>query len=473
MPSETTRKLLITLMLGSLTISAFFIRLENFKNSPNRSIDEIVYYRMGKQILTEGLAGYNTIPYGREMAATGRPLPQYFFEPLFKHPPLFTFLITLSMKIFGPILVSAEYVSLLFGVLLIPSGYILGAVLFNRRVGLLSAFFLWLDPVTIMCSQKVWMETTIAFFTLLSAVFFAKGIKSNNDWFLILSGVSTGLAANTKYPALLITVALFCYVFLYHKQDLFLKRKFWLSIILPFLFLLPWMYWNHQVYGFKAIVHHEELIELYRIVSRHWHAIVLLGTILAIFLWIGYKFRLRRHTAGIRVPLDTSTSLKTISVLVILALGVLLKDYLWRSLHLTSLPSVSWAQGTFANEPPFFYIGRLIEYSFFYVFAFIAVFIYRPSRDAEIALLRIPAVMILLFYIAWGNYQSRYILACIPFLIILGAQFWVEKFEMACSSKKRLIYLGGAGLTAILVYSILKTHIINLSLSYTNNMCYF
>ena len=87
-------------MLGSLMISAFLYVLKTSKNSQSRSIDEIVYYRMAKQIVHQGFSGYNSIPYGRELAETGRVLPQYFFEPLFKHPPLFTLLIAFSMKLF-------------------------------------------------------------------------------------------------------------------------------------------------------------------------------------------------------------------------------------------------------------------------------------------------------------------------------------------------------------------------------------
>lgn len=473
MPSEAIKKFFIVLMLGSLTASAFFIRLENFKNSPNRSIDEIVYYRMGKQILEQGLSGYNTIPYGQELAASGRPLPQYFFEPLFKHPPLFTFLAALSMRLFGSVLVSAEYVSLLFGVLLIPLGYILATILFNRRVALVSAFFLWLDPVTIMCSQKVWMETTITFFTLLSAVFFAKGIKSNKDWFFILSGISSGLAVNTKYPAVLITMA-FVFYALFHNKDLFRGRKFQISLALPFASLLPWMYWNHQVYGLKSIPRHEELNALFKIILSKWTIVFLSGIILTAALWLKKIFSSQGNVARPAVEPLPSSSLKKISILFLLFLGIFLKDNLWHSLQFNHLPFVSWAGGViYANGSPLFYLGRLIEYSFLYTLAFIALFRYQPYHNPEIAFLRSSAFIILIFYIAWGNYQSRYILAAIPFLVILGVHFWTENFEKTISSKNRLVYWAGAGLAAIMIYSVIKTHAINLHLSYPNDMCYF
>ena len=63
--------------LSVLTASAFFIRLENFKKSNMRTIDEIVYFRMAVQ-MSRNPADYNTIPYGEELKAGGRDLPDYF-----------------------------------------------------------------------------------------------------------------------------------------------------------------------------------------------------------------------------------------------------------------------------------------------------------------------------------------------------------------------------------------------------------
>jgi len=130
MVSESIKKVTIFIVLGLLVASAFFIRIENFKNTPARSIDEIVYMRMGKQLKGD-ITQYNTIPYGKELMARGRPLPEYFTQPLFKHPPLFSLLISLSMHLFGERLLAAEYVSLLMGALSIPLVYLLGAFLYN------------------------------------------------------------------------------------------------------------------------------------------------------------------------------------------------------------------------------------------------------------------------------------------------------------------------------------------------------
>ncbi|MBZ0166095.1 MAG: hypothetical protein K8I00_04750, partial [Candidatus Omnitrophica bacterium] len=80
---------LIVLGLALLMAWAFIIRQQSILHSQGRSIDEAVYYRMAVQVQS-GLENYHTIPYGRKLAATGRELPAYFFQPLYKHPPMFT-----------------------------------------------------------------------------------------------------------------------------------------------------------------------------------------------------------------------------------------------------------------------------------------------------------------------------------------------------------------------------------------------
>jgi len=189
MRSEKIKKTIIIFGLGFLMTSAFFIRLENFKSAQAWSIDEVVYYRLSVQI-QKGLSHYNTITYAEELMAKGRELLPYFTKPLFKHPPLFTFLLASSLKFFGSTFSSAGYIPILFGVLMIPLTYWLGVLLFNRRTAILASLFLWMDPISIITSQKVWMDTTIAFFMLLALVFFVYGFKYQRDLFYILSGMA-------------------------------------------------------------------------------------------------------------------------------------------------------------------------------------------------------------------------------------------------------------------------------------------
>lgn len=475
MTSGSFQKILIFLMLGLLTASAFFVRLGNFKNSQKRSIDEIVYYRMAKQVAHEGFSGYHTIPYGKELAATGRQLPKYFFQPLFKHPPVFTFLAALSMKLFGNRLISAEYVSLLLSVLMIPLVYVLGAHVFDRRIGILSAFVLWMDPINIICSQKVWMDTTIAFFVLLSALFFVMGLKRNNDWFFILSGITSGFAVNTKYTGILITFVIVFYCLIY-RRDLFNNKKFHFSLALPFLMLVPWLFWNLKIYGITSVLEHSELKFFYAQLMTYLPVVLVLGLLVVLIFY--FLSRYKKNLSS-NVQLVDSADEKhyfryfSMIITVIFFTLVVPKPFI-HSLQFNYLPTHSWRQLFFSKSPPSFYFGRLLEFSPIYILSLTSVFLFHVKQEKEVSFIRLCAMVILLFFIFWRNFQSRYILSSLPFFILIGVQFGIQIFEQVSNNRNRLIAFGGRmGLKLFFAYIIVKCYYVNIMVSYPNDMCYF
>jgi len=473
MPSESFKKTFVFLLLGLLTVSAFFIRLENFKNSQLRSIDEIVYYRMAKQVLDEGLSGYHTIPYGKDLAAKGRPLPDYFFKPLFKHPPLFTLMNAASMKLFGNNLVSSSYVSLLFGVLLIPLTYLLGTILFCRKVGIGSALFMWIEPVSIMTSQKVWMDTTIAFFMLTALLLFAYGIHRNKNSFYIWSGIFASLAVLTKYTGIFVTVSMGLFAYVYHRE-LFRNKSFVASLFLPFVLLLPWIYWNMHIYGSQFLLTQRSMH-----MNEHVYGVILIMFLLIAFLFTVLKImrnKQKTYSAGENRQdiIGKIISRKNIDIMLGCALLVLVVKSALLSLQMDKIPRASWTGSVFRNEPMTFYVGQLIEYSFIYFFAFVSFFVVRKQNIAEISLLRYGTLVTLIFFTLWKSFQCRYILFAVPLLTILAFELIFkiyEKMSRVGSFPLRLFLK--SSFLLLVAYSIGRTVLIDFYLSFPNNMCYF
>ncbi|MBN1869148.1 MAG: glycosyltransferase family 39 protein [Candidatus Omnitrophica bacterium] len=480
MPSGLIKKIGIFFMLGLLTASAFFIRLENFKNSQMRSIDEIVYYRMAKQVLNEGLSGYNTIPYGKELAAHGRPLPDYFFQPLFKHPPLFTCFLVFSMGIFGANIQSAVYVPLLAAALMIPLVYLLGALVFDRRAGILAALFLWMDPVSVICSQKVWMESTLAFWMVLSIYFFAYALYRNKDHFLIFSGVSCALAVLTKYTGILCLMIALYYAWMY-RRDLFRNRKFLIGFCLPFVFLLPWVFWNYQVYGrdfffIQKSLHHDAA----RVIIGLSGSRLVFMVILVFVIVIGWNIYRHYRPQGPLPPVSVKESFPKRLFMTLLTLFTLTL-LIWvvfpqikNSLDMNFLPKTSWRTGAFAQESPLFYFQQLMAFSFIYFFAFLSI-LGLPREDTEKKrILTASAILILSFFILWRNYQSRYILPCLPFLIVLASQFLFKVYDMINKIAYFIPYILSKAVFVLgVIFIIAKTTYVNHIISYPNDLCFF
>jgi len=221
----------ISIALIILVVIAFLIRVEGVKTSHPLTYDEKVYPQLAVQI-SKDPANYNTIGiYQKELESSGRKLPAYFTKPLFKHPPLFPQIINLSFRVFGSTYYAAFKVSILCGVLLIILAYFLGGKLFDKRVALYSALLMAIEPISWISSQKIWMETTLAFFIVLSIYFFVCVLMKYNPYLMAASGISAGLAGLTKYPGMLALIGILVYALCFERW-LFKKKSFILSLII-------------------------------------------------------------------------------------------------------------------------------------------------------------------------------------------------------------------------------------------------
>lgn len=483
MSLDKWRQPLIIITLILLVGSAFFIRLENFKNSGARTIDEVVYYRMAVQVEEKGLSGYHTIPYAKELTQRGRDLPPYFFQPIFKHPPLFTFSNMLILKMFGKHAWTAVFVSLLCGVLLIPLAYLLSQIITKDwRSSLFAAFLVWMDPAILISSQKIWMDSMIAFFTLIAVYSFIKASVTQRNIYFIFSGIALGLGMNTKYTAGLPIVAFLLYALLYDR-NLFRSKSFCWAIGIPFLMLFPWIFWNWLIYRQEFVsmflVQHASLPIF---IQKYIYAIVfsLALIIICVFYWIARFYQSKSATTLEACKTQKRGNsffpvmLQISSFLLIFVLFFALRGHIVAFLDPIHLPFMTWLQSAFRDAKYNFYLGRLIEFSFIYFFAYIGWLRYRPLDNSKgLPILRLTIFSILLFFIFWRNYQTRYILPVLTLLIIIGVhqvhEFmkWIEqrKLTIRISSKFFLTFLIG--------YGIYKTMYINLVLSFTNDMCYF
>ncbi|HLF18223.1 MAG TPA: glycosyltransferase family 39 protein [Candidatus Omnitrophota bacterium] len=430
---------------------------------------------MGYQ-MTKNPWDYNTIPYGMELASRGRELPAYFFQTLYQHPPLFTILLSLSMRMFGPSDIGAALVPLFFGVLLIPLTYFLGRLVSDWRIGLVSAFLLWMDPINIICSQKIWMSTPVAFFHLLSSSCFIYGLIKEKPHYFIFSGIASGLGTVTVYTGVLpvITHAIFavCY-----KRELFRVRPFIIGLFIPVLFLIPWMIWNAQVYGLNDIIG-----TFFKIFP---HALTVINSVkpygLPIIFGLLFYFVFRKRLKEILGAQDKITPIfveKLQRLLPIALFGlfiIAISRALINSFHLDYMPGTSWGNFGFRDGyRGLFYFAQLLKFSLIYLLSFAALFLYGHSGNKGALFIRLSAAVTLLFFVIWGNYQSRYILPALPFLIVLAA---IVLYDLMDHLNRFQHFIPRVALKAFLIlflsFSVCRTIYINLIISFPHQFCYF
>jgi len=93
--------------------------------------------------------------------------------------PLYFLIINVWISFFSISEFSLRIPSVIFGVLSIIFTYKIVALLYNEKVGVLSAIFISISPIHIYFSQEARTYTFTVFLTLLSFYYFLKIFKSN------------------------------------------------------------------------------------------------------------------------------------------------------------------------------------------------------------------------------------------------------------------------------------------------------
>ncbi|HRZ39620.1 MAG TPA: hypothetical protein P5246_01290, partial [Candidatus Omnitrophota bacterium] len=160
-------------------------------------------------------------------------------------------------------------------------------------------------------------------------------------------------------------------------------------------------------------------------------------------------------------------------VLIIIILAGWFKEYILRSLNFFDIPMGTWYQGVFSQEPPKFYIGRLIEFCALYTFGIVSLLTFHQKTPKEEALVRLSAGIILVFFILWGNFQSRYILSAVPFVVLLTSDFLIKALRWMETQPFILRVFEKPLFIVFILYAISKTAMINIHFAFPNDMCYF
>lgn len=109
----------------------------------------------------------------------------------------------------GNIYLIGRTVSAIFGVGVVLFTYLLGRKLFkNSPVALLAALFISVLPAFVVHSHYMTVDVPVTFWILVTIYFSSYIIESNRIKWYVLAGLSAGLAASTKYYAILIIITI-------------------------------------------------------------------------------------------------------------------------------------------------------------------------------------------------------------------------------------------------------------------------
>ena len=118
-------------------------------------------------------------------------------------------MLALVTVISGASLETLRWVSVIMGSLAVVAGYYLAKSLYGRIAGVVSALVIAVNPFQILYSKQAYIEATVITLILFALLLFWEGvIKNRNLKVAALGGVVFGLALDSKYISLVMTVAM-------------------------------------------------------------------------------------------------------------------------------------------------------------------------------------------------------------------------------------------------------------------------
>jgi 4-amino-4-deoxy-L-arabinose transferase-like glycosyltransferase len=170
--------------------------------------------------------------------------PVYHEKKRFAKPILYYWMVVSSYKIFGISLSSARLPSVLFGTLSVGLVFLLACRLFDKRVGLFSAFILPSIYLHFQISRWSTTDMALSFIVLLALYFFVVLFQTNfkKNIYAYLFYLSIGLGFMVKGPPAILIPGLTIFGFLLAS-----KRGNWLAdlrigegLIILLIIIVPW-----------------------------------------------------------------------------------------------------------------------------------------------------------------------------------------------------------------------------------------
>jgi len=465
MNSERKISPILTFLLLAIPLFLLaYIKLNQIRMKDYLSPDEALYCSLSLKMASNPF-DYNPSFYYKavKQIKPDRRLPAYFNKPLFKHPPLYCLLLAIPQRFGFQGVKNINYFSFYIALLLPVVVFFMAKRLYEKRIALLSFFFLLITPVYWLCSSRIWMDCSLALFVSLSLLFFILGWK--RDKYYVLSGVFLGFAMLTKYPGALVVPILLIFSAMY-KPELLRDKRFYLIFLIGFFIFIPWIIWNIKVYGsfWANLSLHGRWSSISKPFLKPTYIFFSAG--LLIIIWFAaFKGYIAQITQRIQSKNLLNIGIISLFLIFIFSLPNV-RQGIVHSFLLNKLPPVSnYFPNIFARESWSFYLGQLLKMSPLFIFSYLALF-FLTSRSVEDKLLLISVFVILGFYIRWGNYQSRYILSALPSLAILGARNFFYLWD-ALAHIKTLLWrrLSRGLLITLLIHFVLKTIIVDIRLS--------
>lgn len=157
------------------------------------------------------------------------------------HPPLYYMLTKLLLPLTGTAEFAVRFLSTAPALLTLPVIYRLGQALFDRRVALLAALLLAMNPLHIWLSQEARMYGLFLLLVTASMLFFWRALQTNRTPYWVGLGLINALLFNVHYFSLLLPAVQLAVILTRLKEYVPQFRRWAATQFLAGLAFLPWL----------------------------------------------------------------------------------------------------------------------------------------------------------------------------------------------------------------------------------------
>jgi len=195
------------ILLGLVIFAAFFLRFYNIHEIGLSDVDEATYMLEASWINGEEFADLE--------------------YPLSGSKPLFSFLISVCLDIFGNVDYAGIIVSALFGSLTVIVVFLIGYYTYGYWTGLFASIFLAFNKLHLAYSRNAYSEVLMMFFFSLALLLYIISKKQQDSKsFMIFAGLAIGLSYNSKFlGAFLLGIILLYEIYLIWKKESSIKAS--------------------------------------------------------------------------------------------------------------------------------------------------------------------------------------------------------------------------------------------------------
>ena len=181
----------------------------------------------------------NALDIIMDIYTTTRLAPEYFETG--GTPPLYYVLANYWTKLIGLNEFKLRLLSALFGIISIYMIFLIGKMVFDYRVGLVSAFILSINYMHIYYSQEARAYSLIILLTLLIVYFLLNALKQNKALYWIAYVSCSTMLIYTHYFGFFILFFEFLFLLIFFKEYRKYSKSIIISAISIFVLYLPWM----------------------------------------------------------------------------------------------------------------------------------------------------------------------------------------------------------------------------------------